>query len=901
MVNELLSSTRTGMALAMALQTAFASAHDTSQALGQTISELSARHARLGQIMARAMAHPTRNLAELNRRYQQLGETLEQLRAKQEKLTASMARGEALKAARADLLNRAKETIGVGQSLAIPIVQSVRLAASFQDQVRNTAITGQLNPAEEARLANTLRQSALKWNQTQMEVARGVDVLASGGIHNARALEAYAPVMAKAATATRDSMDDLGGIAIGLRDTLGIGEDGFESALNMLLHASDRGRFKLPDMNKWLPALAPSFTALGVTGKEAIAEIGASLQIARKGASSNDEAAGNLGSFMQKITAPDTLKAFSQAGINLKKDMMALRVEGMTPMQSMLEIITRYMGKQGPDAMAQFRKALAIKDDKERETALRRMSEAYKLGELFQDAQAISFIRQAIGNQGEMKDIQQGAMAAGNAASGNGLLDQHFQKRMEGFNEQLKQFRIGLMDVSITIGNILLPPLTELLQAVNPIVISIGEWIKTHPGVVRWTVGLVGGLLAGKLAVIGLGYGLNLLMSPFNMISTAMHTLSAKFYLLKAQAQAGKFDPLLRMLGRVRSVISGFATRTMSMGFSGIGNTLMGGLRAALPWLGRAGMMLLRLSPIGLALSAVGLLVYKYWQPIKGFFVGLWQGLSSTAGPVIKTLIRSVLSFGMSMGRMLLSISGVGLIFRLLRAIGVPVFNVLIRGAQAVWTWFKNLLKPVDDVGGKAQNMGQRFGTAIGNIIKKVADLPVRFLKLGSQIIDGLTSGVKARFGEAVAAVGHLGNTIAEKFRSALGIKSPSRVFIGFGGDIARGAALGVRRSAALTGQAVAGMALATTVAWGKPQLAPPRADLASRMGNAPVAQRGPASASPAGMVIHFSPQITLKGGDPATMRGQVNQAMQLSFAEFERMMKRHAHEKGRTTYGRNA
>ena len=96
-------------------------------------------------------------------------------------------------------------------------------------------------------------------------------------------------------------------------------------------------------------------------------------------------------------------------------------------------------------------------------------------------------------------------------------------------------------------------------------------------------------------------------------------------------------------------------------------------------------------------------------------------------------------------------------------------------------------------------------------------------------------------------------------------------------------------------------MALATATAWGKPQLAAPLVDLAGRVGSNQVAQRGPASTGAGGMIIHFSPQITIQGGDPAAMRGQVNQAMQLSFAEFERMMKRYEHEKGRTTYGRNA
>ena len=52
--------------------------------------------------MARAMAHPTRNVAELRRQYDRLGQTLDQLRTRQEKLAASMARGEALKAGKKD-------------------------------------------------------------------------------------------------------------------------------------------------------------------------------------------------------------------------------------------------------------------------------------------------------------------------------------------------------------------------------------------------------------------------------------------------------------------------------------------------------------------------------------------------------------------------------------------------------------------------------------------------------------------------------------------------------------------------------------------------------------------------------------------------------------------------------
>lgn len=125
--------------------------------------------------------------------------------------------------------------------------------------------------------------AALKWNQTQTEVAKGTGVLIAGGISSAKELEAYVPVMAKTATATRASMDDLGSVAIALNDNLGISAAGLERSMNMLAFAGKSGQFELADMAKWLPQLTPQFAALGVTGERAVAEIGASLQIARRG------------------------------------------------------------------------------------------------------------------------------------------------------------------------------------------------------------------------------------------------------------------------------------------------------------------------------------------------------------------------------------------------------------------------------------------------------------------------------------------------------------------------------------------------------------------------------------------------------------------------------------------
>lgn len=805
MANELLVGVKIGAVLSGTFQSAFASARGTSLQLGRAADELRVKHTRLGEVMARAMSHPTRNVGELRRQYERLGQTIDQLRVKQEKLAASMARGDALKAGRADLRGQAMETAGTALALGAPVVQSVRLAAGFQDQMRDIAITGEFTRAEEAKISGTVRDSAARWNQTQAEIGRGLGVLVAGGIQDAKALEHYAPVMAKAATATRASMDDLGSVAIALKDNLKVGEEGFEGALNMLAYAGKRGQFEIRDMAKWLPALSPSFQALGVTGKEAVAEIGAALQIARKGAGSNDEAANNFKNFLQKITSPDTLKDFEKAGIDLKSSMMTLRSQGLTPVQSMLSIITQYMQSKGPEAAGQFQKAMAIKDDKERETALQRLSEAYKLGELFQDMQAMSFIRPAIANMSEMKDIKQGSMEAGD----KGLLDADFKRRMEGATEQFKAFKIGMMDIGITIGDALLPPLTELLQEIRPGIKAFGDWAKEHPGLIKGVIGLVGGLLAGKMAFIGIKYGLNLVLSPFNALTTSITAVSGKWTLLRAMWQAGRFAPAiagLRSLGGVFMTVGRFLLP--------FGHGLLMGVIApmklagqAVLWLGRALMM----NPIGLAVTAIGVaayLVWKHWDKVKA-------------------------------------------------------------AVMAGWNWMKGMKN--------------------------------QFFSAGADLINGLVNGVSSKLSAARDSIVSFGSSIKGWFTSTLGIKSPSRVFMGFGDNIAQGTALGVTRSAALAGKAVAGMALATTVAWGKPQLAAPMVDLASRVGNAQVGQRGPASSGSGGMVVHFSPQITIQGGDPAAMRGQVNQAMQLSFTEFERMMKRYEHEKGRTTYGRNA
>lgn len=870
MANEVLVGLKIGAAVSGTLHAAFGSAKSTVQQLGRATDSLTAKQKLIGTELSAALARGGSGIERMRRQYDQVGRSIEQLKLKQERLNASIARGETLKSARADLRGQAMETVGTAAVVGAPVVQAMRTAINFKDQTNDIAITGGFDAAEEQRLGDALRSSALKWNQTQMDMAAGAQVLIAGGISSVKELEGYAPVLGKAATATRASMDDLGAVAIALKGNLGISASGLERSINMLAFAGKSGQFELADMAKWLPQLTPQFAALGVTGEKAVAEIGASLQIARRGAGSNDEAANNFKNFLSKLTAKDTLKSFEGAGIDLQGSMKNLVSKGFTPVQAMLEVITQYVGSKGPKAAGEFQKAMALKDDAERKAAIDRLNEAYKLGDLFADQQVLSFIRPAMANRKDMADIQKGSVDAAD----KGVLDQDWKKRMESPKEQLKALTINLSELGITVGSVLLPALVDVTQAVIPVVQSFASWAGENPALVKSVIGLVGGLLVGKLAFIGLAYGVNLAISPIVGMTTTIRSLSAKWTLLRAMWQMGKFAPLINGLSRIGAGLvtvlrfSGLFLRGIATAFGAplmmaargvlmlgrvLGSTLLFGLKLAgqaVLWLGRA----LLMNPIGLLVTGIALsayLIYRYWEPIKGFFSGLWNG------------IKGLFSGGLS------GIAG--------QIINFTPEGLFYRAFAGVMSYFG-------------------------------IELPAKFTEFGGMIISGLVTGIGNALTSAKESVVGVGTSIKGWFTETLGIQSPSRVFMGYGANISEGAALGISGQSDLVRKAALGMAGATAVdlvapnvtppsITPLPQRAPPSADavsVASRMGAPDAGQPG----APGELVVHYSPQISVPAGAP---REQIDSALNSSYNEFVRFMERFQHDQRRRSYGGSA
>ena len=129
----------------------------------------------------------------------------------------------------------------------------------------------------------------------------------------------------------------------------------------MLAAAGKQGGFELKDMARYLPQLSAQAKSLGLSGPEGLATLGSSLQIAMKGTGDASSAAGNLNNFLNKLTAPETIKRFEQFGLNVEQTVKAALSEGKDPVVEMIEMI-QYITE----------------------------GDKFKIGELFGDAEAIN-------------------------------------------------------------------------------------------------------------------------------------------------------------------------------------------------------------------------------------------------------------------------------------------------------------------------------------------------------------------------------------------------------------------------------------------------------------------------------------------------------------------------------
>jgi hypothetical protein len=95
-------------------------------------------------------------------------------------------------------------------------------------------------------------------------------------------------------------------------------------------------------------------------------------------------------------------------------------------------------------------------------------------------------------------------------------------------------------------------------------------------------------------------------------------------------------------------------------------------------------------------------------------------------------------------------------------------------------------------------------------LFEKIAEWKIPFISAGAKFIAGILEGIASKAKALKDGVVSMASDIGDWFREKLGIHSPSRVFMEFGGFIGEGAALGIERSTQLAKNAALALAAVT-------------------------------------------------------------------------------------------
>ncbi|ELW9028359.1 phage tail tape measure protein [Yersinia enterocolitica] len=822
------------------------SLNDTSRRLQERQNALTRATERYGQLGSSRMLRLNSDLLRISR-------TMEQVERQQRRLSAVSATSDALKTNRMALYGQGVEAYAMAQTVYHTVSPAVQQSMSFKDKMIDMSITAKYDDKTRDTLAEQIKGWALKYNQYQDDMQDAVGSLISDNIDNVSDIGYLMPDIARAATATRTAGQDWAKVAAVWQNSLKGAAKDFGAVQNIMAYAGDQGSFEIPDQVKWMQSLAPMMAGVA-SGKEAVAEIGASLQIAKIGAGSTDEAANNFKNFLTKIFARDTQKQFADLGVDLQGSIESYKAAGISPIEGMMSVIERYLNAKSPEALAGFKSAMKIKNDTARDEALQALAKNFGLGEMFADMQVMAFVRPMLSNMDRYREIRAGALKAAD----KDLLGNSYDQRLKSPLEATKALVVNSRDLAITLGDQLAPSFISLAQELLPLIQGAKHWVAAHPQFVSNTFKVITALIAFKIAVIGLKLGINLLISPFVNVWKSIVLLQSSWLRLTLALGEG---------GKLRWLVTGFST--VAKGAGTLARVLGGGLVRGLMLAGRAVLFIgraLLMNPIGLIITGVAMaayLIYRYWGPISAFFKRMWAQVTSafsSAWSGIKSAWSSVTGwFSGIWGSIKTAFNG-----------GIVGISKLIMNWSPLGLFYKAFA-----------GVMSWFGV----------DLPKNFTDFGGNLIAGLVNGIGNKLAAAKDTIVNFGNSISGWFKETLGIHSPSRVFMGFGDNIGQGAAIGLQRTTPLA--ALAGQRLATEMTPDVPRIPSPEIMAAGYSGHGAAAAGG---GTTGGIHVSFNPQFYLNGKETAAPAGLTG-ALNMSLHELEKMLERLLAQKQRRGY----
>lgn len=341
------------------------------------------------------------------------------------------------------------------------------------------------------------------------------------------------------------------------------------------------------------------------------------------------EAAENFDHFLKSTFSEKTDRWFASQGVDLQGSLLEHQQNGIGITDAMTHIVQMQLEKMNPQILDTFKQTMKIEDLSARSDALRAMAETFNLNEMFGDSQTLDFLAPMLAHKEEYRQLRSAAMQA----AGQHLIADNFTVRMTSPGEQTKALQLALNDLWLTVGLALIPAINELAQSITPLVRQFSAWLRENPALIQGLARVIGVIWLFNGALNLLKLGANLLVSPFIRLVDIFLKVKASLALGGA---ANSALSMLKTFGKGAKSLALLLGRSLAGGLKRVGQTFI--------WLGRA----LLMNPIGLVITAIAgaaYLIYRYWEPISGFFSGVWSQVQTAFDGGIAGITRLIMNW----------------------------------------------------------------------------------------------------------------------------------------------------------------------------------------------------------------------------------------------------------------
>ncbi|MGP5488340.1 phage tail tape measure protein [Pseudomonas helleri] len=403
---------------------------------------------------------------------------------------------------------QAKSGVARGVAAAGMVAVTAKTSADYQAIIRDIAIkAGVARTAEEADMSRSIIQTSRDVGMGRNEVADVVNELVGAGMDLKQAM-AFAPVAAKFVVGQGSSGVDTAKMIQALQTNAKITDPKvLEKALEAVAYQGQSGSFEASDMARWFPQLLAGMQKQGITGMDAVTQLGSMLQVQMKTAGTADEAANNLKNWIEKIGSGDVVKSYKDAGIDYQKSLNTGIQGGMSTLEASFGLAKRYIEATDPKKAAKMAEATA-KISKEADPAkakamLDSLEQALRTGDIFADMQVKSALTAYVQNKELYEQLKK------EAASASGILDQNLAERRDTSAQKWSETIQAGNDALRSVGDAIRPVTDGLATGLTTVIKGVTQLSDESPKMVMGLTALATGVsvITSVIGALKIGRG----------------------------------------------------------------------------------------------------------------------------------------------------------------------------------------------------------------------------------------------------------------------------------------------------------------------------------------------------------------------------------------------------------